>query len=52
MSPGDLAAALHVPAPRLRYHLGQLIAQGTLVGSGTTSTRRIALAEPSAKEGP
>jgi hypothetical protein len=52
MSPGDLAAALQVPAPRLRYHIAKLMAAGTLVGSGTTASRRIALAEPSAKEGP
>lgn len=52
MSPGALAAALQVPRARLGYHVTKLEEQGVLTTSGTTASRRIALADRPAKEDP
>jgi biotin operon repressor len=54
MKPGDLAKQVGVTRAALRYHVQQLETQGVLVATGTTASRRIALAGKSkpAKEAP
>ena len=52
MSPGELAQVLHVDRARLRYQLAKLEEQGIVSMSGTTASRRVALADGSAKEEP
>jgi len=51
VTPGALATTLQVPRARLTYHLNQLAVQGLVQLTGTTSSRRVALAAPAAKEG-
>jgi DNA-binding transcriptional ArsR family regulator len=51
-APGELAAALKVEVPQLRYALGRLVESGIVVASGQTSNRRYALPGKPAKEEP
>lgn len=44
ISPGELAAALDLSGPLLRYQLRPLVKAGQVTLTGTTSSRRIALA--------
>ena len=43
MSPGALADRLGIPRPRLRYTLAQLEADGDVLVTGVTASRRVAL---------
>lgn len=53
MAPGALADVLQCDRPALRYRIKQLEAQGAVVSTGTTASRRVALAPGrSAKEAP
>lgn len=52
MGPGELAAVLKIPRPRLRHYLAQLEHDGIVVATGTTISRRIALPGRPAKEVP
>lgn len=52
MAPRDLAAALHVNLAKLRYNVAKLEDEGVLIATGTTASRRIALAGRPAKEAP
>ena len=52
LSPGALAEQLGVSPYRLHNSVAKLEAQGVLVSSGATATRRIALAGSPAKEVP
>ena len=52
LSPGDLSEQLGVERARLRYRLKQLEQDGVIVSSGTTVSRRVALAGAPAKEVP
>lgn len=50
MKPGTLADRLGIPRPRLRYTLAQLEAEGVVVSTGATASRRVALPGAPAKE--
>lgn len=52
MAPGAMASSLGIDRARLRYAIAKLEKQRTVVSSGTTASRRIALAGASAKEAP
>lgn len=52
LSPGALATAVGIERPVLRIHVKRLEADGAIVSSGTTASRRIALAGRPAKEAP
>lgn len=52
LSPGALARAVGTDRVNLRYVVRQLEEDGTIVSSGTTAARRLALAGKPAKEAP